>query len=168
MKYEWTRLCHKAVFIFPGNTVHWYCVFLLFCLLFSRECSFLFIKLIEQRNDFFSYFDGLVQDCNNFIANTLELLQSCTKLSISIWLFLPFCSCKSHTDIKHYTVGGPNKLLLVFKQVNAFDLLILYNVCCQSIPWLLVNWRRKDPEHKLTEYWSYLLEYSGFNMSKLV
>ena len=26
--------------------------------------------------------DGLVQDCNNSIANALELLQSCTKLSM--------------------------------------------------------------------------------------
>ena len=26
-------------------------------------------------------FDGLVQDCNNSIANALELLQSCTKSS---------------------------------------------------------------------------------------
>ena len=29
-----------------------------------------------------SYVDGLMQDCNNSIANTLELLQSCTKPSI--------------------------------------------------------------------------------------
>ena len=28
------------------------------------------------------HFDGLVQDCSNTIANTVELLQSCTKLSI--------------------------------------------------------------------------------------
>ena len=28
------------------------------------------------------YFDGLVQDCGNSIANALELLQSCTKPSI--------------------------------------------------------------------------------------
>ena len=32
------------------------------------------------------YFDGLVQDCSNSIANALELLQSCTKPSISSWL----------------------------------------------------------------------------------
>ena len=30
----------------------------------------------------FSYYDGLVQDCSNSIANALELLQSCTKPSI--------------------------------------------------------------------------------------
>ena len=29
-----------------------------------------------------AYIDGLVQDCSNSIANALELLQSCTKLSI--------------------------------------------------------------------------------------
>ena len=29
------------------------------------------------------YIDGLVQDCSNYIANALELLQSCTKPSIS-------------------------------------------------------------------------------------
>ena len=29
---------------------------------------------------FHKYIDGLVQDCSNSIANTLELLQSCTKL----------------------------------------------------------------------------------------
>ena len=31
----------------------------------------------------FWYFDGLVQDCSNSIANALELLQFCTKPSIS-------------------------------------------------------------------------------------
>ena len=30
------------------------------------------------------YFDGLVQDCSNSIANALELLQSCSKPSIYI------------------------------------------------------------------------------------
>ena len=30
------------------------------------------------------YVDGLVQDCSNPIANTLELLQSCTKPSIYV------------------------------------------------------------------------------------
>ena len=29
------------------------------------------------------HINGLVQDCSNSIANALELLQSCTKLSIS-------------------------------------------------------------------------------------
>ena len=28
------------------------------------------------------YIDGLVQDCSNSIANALELLQSCTALSL--------------------------------------------------------------------------------------
>ena len=33
-------------------------------------------------SDFVWYIDGLVQDCSNSIANTLELLQSCSKPSI--------------------------------------------------------------------------------------
>ena len=33
------------------------------------------------------YIDGLVQDCSNSIANTMELLQSCTKPSI--WYHCP-------------------------------------------------------------------------------
>ena len=32
------------------------------------------------------YIDGLVQDCSNSIANELELLQSCTKPSIYIYM----------------------------------------------------------------------------------
>ena len=35
-----------------------------------------------------AYFDGLVQDCSNSIANALELLQSCTKPSICGLLFV--------------------------------------------------------------------------------
>ena len=36
------------------------------------------------------YFDGLVQDCSNSIANTLELLQTCIKLFIwCLWLISP-------------------------------------------------------------------------------
>ena len=31
------------------------------------------------------YFDGLVQECSNSIANALELLQSCTKPSIHVF-----------------------------------------------------------------------------------
>ena len=37
--------------------------------------------------------DGLVQDCGNSIANAMELLQSCTKPSICV--FLP------HRILKH-------------------------------------------------------------------
>ena len=36
--------------------------------------------------------DGLVQDCSNSIANAMELLQSCTNPSISIYVLI---------DIKH-------------------------------------------------------------------
>ena len=38
--------------------------------------------LVESEDLFVLYIDGLVQDCSNSIANALELLQSCTKLSI--------------------------------------------------------------------------------------
>ena len=34
---------------------------------------------------FIEYIDGLVQDCSNSIANTLELLQFSAKLSILAW-----------------------------------------------------------------------------------
>ena len=37
------------------------------------------------------HIDGLVQDCSNSIANALELLQSCTKLSIYASLRLIVC-----------------------------------------------------------------------------
>ena len=33
----------------------------------------------------YEYIDGLVQDCSNSIANALELLQSCTKPTISLY-----------------------------------------------------------------------------------
>ena len=32
------------------------------------------------------YIDGLVQDCSNSIAGALELLQSCTKPSIYVYM----------------------------------------------------------------------------------
>ena len=38
--------------------------------------------LVVSEDLFVLYIDGLVQDCSNSIANALELLQSCTKLSI--------------------------------------------------------------------------------------
>ena len=34
------------------------------------------------------YFDGFMQDCSNSIANALELLQSCTKPSIWIFIYI--------------------------------------------------------------------------------
>ena len=40
------------------------------------------LKQIFDIMELLVYFDGLVQDCSNSIANALELLQSCTKPSI--------------------------------------------------------------------------------------
>ena len=37
-------------------------------------------------NDCCVYIDGLAQDCSNSIANALELLQSCTKPSICLYI----------------------------------------------------------------------------------
>ena len=45
----------------------------------ATELSLFYIKLSINAHD---YFDGLVQDCSNSIANALELLQSCAKPSI--------------------------------------------------------------------------------------
>ena len=41
-----------------------------------------FLRLCQPVNKK-CHIDGLVRDCSNSIANTLELLQSCTKLSMS-------------------------------------------------------------------------------------
>ena len=38
--------------------------------------------LVAHHSALLSSFDGLVQNCSNYIANALELLQSCTKSSI--------------------------------------------------------------------------------------
>ena len=35
--------------------------------------------------------DGLAQDCSNSIANAPELLQSCTKPSISTYIYIYIC-----------------------------------------------------------------------------
>ena len=40
------------------------------------------VKIILSLQVQFLHIDGLMQDCNNSIANALELLQSCTKPSI--------------------------------------------------------------------------------------
>ena len=39
----------------------------------------------QFQNMIFKYIDGSVPDGSNSIANTLELLQSCTKSSILLW-----------------------------------------------------------------------------------
>ena len=43
--------------------------------------------IIVQAWNYIFYLDGLVQDCSNTVDNALELLQSCTKPSISTDLF---------------------------------------------------------------------------------
>ena len=52
-----------------------------------------FLNNIQVFGDFRcheTHVDGLVQDCSNSIAIALELLQSCTKPSISFkWLYVP-------------------------------------------------------------------------------
>ena len=45
-------------------------------------------KSLCQHGFYYEYIDGLVQDCSNFTANALELLQSCSEPLISrqlIW-----------------------------------------------------------------------------------
>ena len=46
-----------------------------------REYSLIYMFHLSLSH-YIDYIDGLVQDCSNSIANALELLQSCTKLSI--------------------------------------------------------------------------------------
>ena len=48
----------------------------------SAYCSSQGVDVSLSHTAIFHYIDGLVQDCSNSIANTLELLQSCTKPSI--------------------------------------------------------------------------------------
>ena len=70
-------------------------------------CSRLFPKTKPLSVKLYHHFDGLVQDCRNSIANTLELLQSCTKPSILChcvfvgWLIL--------STIWNYPYGVGNK-----------------------------------------------------------
>ena len=45
----------------------------------------LYVLLIIWIAGTFEEIDGLVQDCNNSIANALELLQSCTKSAKWLW-----------------------------------------------------------------------------------
>ena len=48
-------------------------------------------KLVHPSYPSIEYIDGLVQGCCNSIADTLELLQSCTKPSICLQI-LPWCT----------------------------------------------------------------------------
>ena len=63
------------------------------------------------------YFDGLVQDCSNSIANALELLQSCTKPSIYL------NPCRTHTGIFQQT-----------RSINeSHNLWVLLVACCELV-----------------------------------
>ena len=53
-------------------------------------CLWQYLSVVLMLTFFLTYnIDGLVQDCSNSIANTLELLQSCTKPSICLWCMRP-------------------------------------------------------------------------------
>ena len=47
------------------------------------------------------YIDGLVQDCSISIANTLEILRSCTKPSICIAIKIKKVFCKNCINLKN-------------------------------------------------------------------
>ena len=49
----------------------------------------------------FPHSDGVVQDCSNSIANALELLQSCIKPSIYIWILLAVVKTRSNWTVLH-------------------------------------------------------------------
>ena len=52
--------------------------------------------------------DGLVQDCSNSIANALELLQSCTKPSMLLWINL-------YIDQMQYTLWSTNTVRVLLQ-----------------------------------------------------
>ena len=67
----------------------------------SEICSILFLQITNKAQQKMSVYlighiDGLVQDCNNSIADALELLQSCTKPYIYIiwWCSNTSGACK--------------------------------------------------------------------------
>ena len=75
------------------------------------------------------YIIGLVQDCSNSIANTLELLQSCTKPSISIGTSLP-------AGQSHHIEMPPPPLVVLPVYVQNLDIIVTVlavNVACW--PW---------------------------------
>ena len=68
--------CHTALL----NYKHVLCLVQCLLLLCARATAKTVVK-----NSRLVYIDGLVQDCNNSSALAMELLQSCTKPSISQW-----------------------------------------------------------------------------------
>ena len=78
----------------------------------------------QSRHNGQDHVDGLVQDCSISIANTLEILQSCTKSSMYFWvqqwlsthqrgvsltfhetlenILLKFVYCRSHTSYENF------------------------------------------------------------------
>ena len=77
---EMVHLCGVYVVI---NVVKCYvstCYFLSVQGYYTIQCHLITTAITNNTN-----IDGLVQDCSNSIVNALELLQSCTKPSISCW-----------------------------------------------------------------------------------
>ena len=68
--------------------------------------------------------DGLVHDCSNSIANTLQLMQSCTKASIlllSIWMPYHPQKCQNFDDIGHNKLGRNDRYTTVI-QYHSLDI----------------------------------------------
>ena len=86
------------------------------------------------------YFEGLVQDCSNSIANELELLQSCTKPSISdeicywnikLWTssYLISCDTDLHKEVLEESGMGSNSYWIIqpYQFPQYFETGLLYN-----------------------------------------
>ena len=79
------------------------------------------------------HIDGLMQDCSNAIANALELLHSCTKLSISTLLNVTCINLCSHQKGQWIVVGNLWWMLLPHPFLNRFKHSDLQNVVQVSL-----------------------------------
>ena len=109
--------------------------------------------------------DSLAQDCSISSALAMEILQSCTKLSIyCIWIFFP-----------HNIHLGHNRTSLIFGfewNLNVFNFLNLmmqgrdYSKQTRSISWLPMPWILASPTHQQSWYsgcdwhWCYMAQLS--------
>ena len=82
-------------------------------------------------------FNGLVQDSSNSIANSLELLQSCTKPSIwdieawHTWVIISYSTWVGATEVPSINFHKQNFSILQKYQLDSFNHIYIWQVSLQ-------------------------------------
>ena len=125
-------------------------------------CEVLLRVITVLCQDSIYHYDGLVQDCGNSSVNTLELLQSCTKLNHRYTC--PADNASSAPYLAHWSLG---QVVISYGKFSTIFVIDILNISGKTTPKRMpqdlikdestllqvMGWCRKATIHYLNQWW---------------